>query len=137
MARATVIMLLAAASLCADAAAQQQRPALSVVTIYRAAPGHQEALLKLIARQDELNRAAGLPPSELYVHDTGASWDFVTIAPRTTAEQDAAIAQAAARLGVPTGPKAALELRRHVTEHSDTIATGPTTAAAVLSRLAE
>jgi hypothetical protein len=137
MPRRNAILILAAAPQSKAAAAQREEPPLSLVTIYRAAPGHQAELLKLIARQDELRRTAGLPPYQLYVHESGASWDFVTIAPGTTAEQDDAIARAAARAGVPTGPKAGLELRRHITEHSDTVAVGPTTAAAILRRIAE
>ena len=125
--------LLAAAFVAA--AAPSQESSISVVTIYRAAPGHQEPLLRLMARQDEIYRAAGLAPAQLYVHESGDSWDFVTVAPRMTEAQDAAIAAAARRLGAPTGPRAALELRQHLAEHSDTMAVGPTTAAEVLARL--
>jgi hypothetical protein len=127
------VIFLAAAFLAAPAAGQNSSE--SVVTIYRAAPGHQEALLRLIARQDEIYRAAGMPPAQLYVHESGDSWDFVTVAPRPTAAQDAAIAAAARRLGAPAGSRAALELRQHLAEHSDTVAIGPTTAAEVLRRL--
>ena len=128
-------ILLAAAFVAAPAPSQQST--MSVVTIYRAAPGHQEPLLRLIARQDEIYRAAGLTAAQLYVHESGNSWDFVTVAPRMTAAQDAAIAAAVRRLGAPSGPRAGLELRQHLAEHSDTVAVGPTTAAEVLRRLDE
>ena len=134
MLRALICFCLTVAALAPPAAAGQD-PQASIVTIYRAAPGHQEALLRLIARQDEINLDAGLPAAQLYVHESGDSWDFITIAPRTTAEQDALVAAAARRLGAPSSPRAALELRQHLAEHSDTVAMGPTTAAAVLSRL--
>src|SRR5260221_10563963 len=47
------------------------------IEIYRIAPGAHADFLKLIARYDEANRIAGLPPRQLYVHQDGASWDYV------------------------------------------------------------
>lgn len=135
--RSTIFGLLLAAAAIAAPAAAQQGTSESVVSIYRAAPGHQEALLGWFARQEEISRAAGLPPSQLYVHQDGASWDFVVISPQTTREQDAAVAAAARRMRAPAGPRVGLELRQHIAEHSDTIAIGPTTAADWLRRIRE
>lgn len=129
------VTLLAAALLAAPAVGQHSSD--SVVTIYRAAPGHQEALLRLMARQDQIYRAVGMPAAQLYVHESGDTWDFVTVAPKPSAAQEAAIAAAAKRLRAPSGPRAALELRQHLAEHSDTIALGPTTATEVLRKLAD
>ena len=109
----------------------------SDVQIYRAAPGHQVALLKFLAGQESAAKAAGLPPSQLYIHQSGASWDFVLISPHTTDAQDKAVDAASARMNIPTGPKMGLEFRQHIAEHSDTIAAGPYTVDAWLKHIGE
>lgn len=118
-------------------ASAQQQVETHIVSVYRAAPGHQQQLLEWLARQDEIGRAAGLPAAQLYVHQNGASWDFMIVAPQATPEQDRASEEAARRMGAPTGPRAGLELRQHVAEHTDTFVAGPTTAAEWLRRLRE
>ncbi len=127
---------LAGAAFTSAALAQDSTPH-SDVQIYRAAPGHQVALLKFLAQQEEAAKAAGLPPSQLYVHQSGASWDYVLISPHTTDAQDKAIDAASLKLGVPTGPKMGIEFRQHVAEHSDTIAAGPVTVAEWLKRIGD
>lgn len=134
MLKFTIGLLAAAAAFAAPATAQSQ-PGGATISIYRAAPGHQEQLLAWLARQDEISRAAGLPASQLYVHQDGASWDYLLISPSTTPEQDAAFDAAATRMGAATGPRLGLELRQHIAEHTDTIVGGPTTAAAFLARI--
>jgi hypothetical protein len=125
-----------ALALAAPAPIMAQAPAQShIVSIYRAAPGHQIRLLQWFARQDQISRSAGLPPAQLFVHQDGASWDFMIIAPQTTPEQDAAVDEAARRAGAPVGPRSGIELREHIAEHSDTFVAGPTTAAEWLRRL--
>lgn len=119
----------------ASPALAQAAPGGRVVSIYRAAPGHLEALLDWLAKQDEASKAAGIGPSQLYVHQDGASWDLLLIAPQTTAEQDRAVDAAAAKMGMTVGPRRGLELRQHIAEHTDTYAAGPTTAAEWLSRV--
>ena len=57
------------------------QPARSVVTIYRAAPGQQEAPLHWLAAQDRASQAAGLPAGQLYIHTDGDSWDYLGINP--------------------------------------------------------
>lgn len=106
-----------------------------LVAIYRAAPGHQVQLLQWLARQDEAARAAGVQPCQLYAHRSGASWDYINICPVTTAAQDKAADSAGAKMGMAVGPKASMEFREHIAEHSDTLAAGPTTAAALLKAL--
>ncbi len=106
-----------------------------LVEIYRVAPGQHEAFLEAIARYDEANRMAGLPPRELYVHSDGAGWDFLIIQPaQTPPEKSAALDAAWEKLGLPSGPDFFLEFRRYVAEHDDTFAQGPTTAADFLAR---
>jgi len=107
------------------------------ITTYRAAPGHQVELLRWLARQNQASEAAGVAAAQLYVHHQGASWDYLVIAPVTTEAQDRSVDTEAQRLGVPTGPGVGIELRRHIASHEDTIAGGPTTAAAMLAALGE
>lgn len=114
----------------------QQVPT-AIVSIYHAAPGQQVALLKWLARQDRIAAAAGTPPAQLYVHQDGADWDYVLIQPQTTAAQDAAYEAAAKQLGIDVGPRSGIEFRKHIISHSDTVARGPTTAAAYLSAVGE
>lgn len=128
------IAAIALACAVAAPAAAQEAPA-SIVSIYRAAPGHYVDLLKWIARNDEAARRAGVPGTQLYVHQNGASWDFVAISPVTTAAQDKAVDDELTKLGARTGPASGVELRTHIAEHSDTIAAGPTSAAEVLKTI--
>jgi hypothetical protein len=105
------------------------------IEIYRIAPGQQEAFLKFIALCDQVNIAAGVAPRQLYVHQDGASWDFLLIQPEDyTPEQDAALRAAGQKLGLPTGANFFFEIRRYIAEHTDTAALGPTTAADYLAR---
>lgn len=129
---ASAALLLAA---CSTSALAQAPAPESIVSIYRAAPGHQTKLLQWLARQDEAGRAAGLAPGQIFVHQSGASWDYIVITPVTTPEQDRAQEAAARRMGLATGARAGLEIREHIAEHSDTRATGPMTVAEWLRRL--
>ena len=80
------------------AAIGQGQAGRAIVSIYHAAPGQQEALIKWLAQQDRLAAEAGVPPAQLYVHTDGADWDYLIIQPVTTDAQDAAIEAAAKRL---------------------------------------
>lgn len=120
-------LIILGAMIATPAAAQQQTGG-AIVSVYRAAPGHQEQLLTWFAQQEAINKAAGIPPTQLYVHQDGASWDFLIVAPQTTPQQDQAFDAAARRMGAPVGPRAGLELRKHIAEHTDTFVAGPTTA---------
>jgi hypothetical protein len=105
------------------------------IEIYRIAPGQQEAFLKFIALCDQVNIAAGVAPRQLYVHQDGASWDFLLIQPEDyTDAQGAALRAAGQKLGLPTGANFFFEIRKYIAEHTDTAALGPTTAAAYLAR---
>lgn len=115
--------------------AQSAEPPKAVISIYHAAPGHQEMLLQWLSQQDRISTAAGLPAAQIYAHTDGDSWDYLMIAPATTAAQDQALDAAAAKLGLPSGPKVGLELRKHIASHTDTYVVGPLTAAQQLDRL--
>jgi len=116
--------------------AQAPAPApRAIVSLYHAAPGHQAELLKWFAQQDRIAQAAGLPAMQLYVHTDGDSWDYMGINPVTTDAQDQAFEAAAKKLGLPGGPGVGLELRKHISSHTDTYTIGPITAADALARL--
>jgi hypothetical protein len=106
-----------------------------VVEIYRIAPGQHAAFLEAIATYDEVNRRAGLPPRQLYVHSSGASWDFMLIQPASTPDENRAALDAAwEEMDLPSGPDFFIEFRQYVAEHTDTFVSGPTTAADYLGR---
>lgn len=106
----------------------------TTIEIYRIAPGQHEAFLKEIARYDEANRMAGVPPRQLFVHSDGADWDFILIQPsHYPPDKQAALDKAWKQLGLPSGADFFLNFRRFIAEHSDTTAIGPTTAAAYLA----
>jgi hypothetical protein len=134
VAAAAVSTLLLAAS-----PALAQPPAAAggraIVSIYYAAPGQQEALMRWLADQDRAAVAAGVAKAQVYVHTDGDAWDFVTINPVTTEAQDKALDDAAKKLGLATGPRVGLELRKHITRHTDTFVNGPMTAEQYLASL--
>ena len=109
-------------------------PTRLLVEIYRIAPGMHAAFLEEIAKYDAVNRAAGLPPRQLYVHSDGASWDFMLIQPaKTPPGKAAALDKAWEDAKLPSVADFFLNFRRFVAEHEDTCALGPTTAADYLA----
>jgi hypothetical protein len=133
-----LILAAAAATACALAtpAIGQDAPQ-HIVSLYRAAPGQQVALLKWMAAQDRASMAAGVAASQIYVHTSGDSWDYLVINPVTTDAQDDAIDAAAKRMGIANGPRASIEFRTMIASHTDTTANGPQTAAQILAALGE
>lgn len=136
----TLRTIVAAAALLAAAPAFAQdapKPApvpRMLVEIYRIAPGQHAAFLEAIARYDEANRLAGLPPRQLYIHSDGADWDFMLIQPaETPKDKSAALDAAWTKLGLPSGADFFIEFRTYIAEHSDTFVKGPTTAADFLA----
>jgi hypothetical protein len=115
--------------------AQSATTPRAVISIYHAAPGHQEMLLQWLAQQDKIAAAVGIPAAQIYTHTDGDSWDYLMIAPPTTPAQDQALDAAAVKMGLPSGPRVGLELRKHLTSHTDTYVVGPLTAAQQLERL--
>ena len=127
----------AAALACAFATpAAAQAPGKSIVSIYHVAPGHQVAFLKWIDQQNRISAAAGLPGGQLYAHTDGDSWDYVIIAPATTDAQDAAFEAAGKKMGINT-MRGGMELRSHLTSHTDTFTNGPMTAGEYLKMIGE
>ena len=109
------------------AQAGSMHPPKARVALYRAAPGQQVALLKWLAAQDRASQAAGLPPTQLYAHTDGDSWDYMAIDPVTTPAQDAAIDAQLKKMGRPTGPGQSIEFRKYIATHTDTFVIGPVT----------
>ena len=131
-------LIFAAAAACAMAvpAAAQDAPQY-IVSLYRAAPGQQVALLKWMANQDRAATAAGVAASQIYVHMSGDSWDYLVINPVTTKQQDDAVEAEARKLGIISGPRAGVEFRTMIASHTDTTTIGPRTAAQILAALGE
>jgi hypothetical protein len=103
------------------------------VSLYRVAPGQQIVFLQWLAAREEVAKEAGIPATQLYAHLDGDAWDYLLIAPVTAADQDARFDQIAAKKGVKTGFAAALQFRDLLTFHSDTLVSGPLTAADLLA----
>jgi hypothetical protein len=114
----------------------QDSPPRKLVEIYRIAPGQHLAFLKMIAQFDAASREAGIPARDLYVHQDGGNWDFMLIQnAEHTDEQSEKLGQAMEKMGLPRGANFFIEFRKHIAEHSDTFAEGPTTAEAWLKKL--
>src|SRR5687767_5891298 len=131
-------LMVAAAAACTIAFASAPafaEPGKVIVSLYRAAPGQQVALLEWLAKQDQVAQAAGGAPTQIYVHTSGDSWDFMVINPQTNAAQDAALDAAAKKLGSVSGPKASIEFRKMIGSHTDTYANGPMSAAQILAEI--
>ena len=107
----------------------------AMVSLYHAAPGQQEALLRWFAQQDRIAQAAGVAPMQLYIHTDGDSWDYMGINPVTTDAQDQAMDAAAKKLGLQGGPRVSMELRKYIASHTDTATIGPISAEQALARL--
>lgn len=130
------LALLAVALLVSPQSAHADETKEKLVEIFRVAPGQHEAFLKHLALADEVNRRAGLPPRDLYVHSNGAGWDFMTIQPAHTPEDKReALDKAWDEMGMPSGINYFIEVRRFIADHDDTFATGPITAESYLSGL--
>jgi hypothetical protein len=128
---AAAVLALAAPCLAAAEAAPVQE---TQVEIYRIAPGQQRAFLEFIAKCDEANKLAGLPPRQLYVHEDGAEWDFMLLQPaHTPPDKSAALDKAWDQVGLPSGSNFFFEIRKYVAVHTDTSTHGPTTAADYLA----
>lgn len=136
----TLKLALAAAAALAfalPASVAAQSSPKAIVSLYHAAPGKQVALLKWMAQQDRVAASVGVAASQIYVHTSGDSWDYLVINPVTTEAQDSAIDAAAKKMGMPGGPKASIEFRTMIATHTDTYANGPMTAAQILAELGE
>jgi len=117
-----------------QARAQEEEQPLSLVSIYRIAPGQHIAFLQWMADQEAAARDASAPAGQWYVHVNGDAWDFLQIAADLSDEQGDAVDAAAEARGLKTGPPSGIEFRQYVAWHTDTFVAGPMTAAELLSR---
>jgi hypothetical protein len=108
---------------------EAKQPPHARVALYRIAPGKQLDFLKWLADQEAIAKEAGVPPSQLYSHTDGDSWDYMQVAPDLSNEQQAKVDEIAKKHGRKTGFPASLEFRTFVAWHTDTFVIGPATAA--------
>jgi hypothetical protein len=116
-----------------DPAPAQEDEGVSIVSLYRVAPGQHIAFLEWMTANEAAASQAGVPASQWYAHMNGDAWDYLVIAPETTDEQDAAVDAALQAQGRPTGPAGGIEFRRYMAWHTDTFVAGPMTAAELLA----
>jgi hypothetical protein len=111
----------------------------ATIEIYKLAPGKQEAFLRRVARDDEVSKAGGLPPNQVFVHQDGAEWDVLLLKPHRTTTlmpaQEAAMAAKRKALGVESGPAFFVAIRELIASHTDTKTYGPITAGQWLGKL--
>ncbi len=107
--------------------------------VFKLAPGKQEAFIRRIARADEVAKAGGQPPIQIFVHEDGADWDVLLFKPvrdvKPTPAQEAAMAAKRKELGMESGPAYFLAIRETIASHTDTKAYGPITSGQWLAKL--
>ena len=115
------------------AKAEMKEPSRVIVTIIRVAAGKQMEFLKWQAEQDAIAREVGVPATQFYAHTDGDSWDYLSIGPVLTGEQQTKVDEAARKRGRKGGFAAGLEFRTFISSHTDTFAIGPVSAADLVS----
>ena len=123
-----VVLLLTTAA--HPAAAQDNE---SMVVITNVSTGKHLDFLKWMAEAEAVDKEAGAPATQWYVHHSGAGWDYISITPLLApAQQDAMdkkVDELRKKKGMPTGMAASLKFRQYIGNHSDTHAGGPYSAA--------
>ena len=104
-------------------------PPTMIVAIYRVATGKHLDFLRYMAQGEAIAKEAGIGATQWYAHLDGDSWDYVSIGPATTDDQDKKTAVLRKQRGLPTGFAAGIEFRTFISSHTDTFARGPVTAA--------
>jgi hypothetical protein len=112
--------------------AQMAEPKESLITIYNVAPGKHLEFLNFMAKGEAINKELGLPASQWYVHENGGSWDYLSVNPVLTKEQQDKVDAMSKQKGLPIGMKGSLQFRMFINSHTDTFAIGPTTVAEIL-----
>jgi len=131
----TLMLLAALVFFCAPAARAQtakqdaKQPSHALIRIYRIEPGKHLEFLKWLAEGDAMDKEAGVPSPQLYVHTDGDSWDYLSVGPDLTREQQAKVDEVSKKHGRKTGFASGLEFRALVSWHTDTFAIGPVSAA--------
>ena len=104
-----------------------------IVSLYRFAPGQHLAFLQFMANGEAASQDAGVSAPQWYVHHNGDSWDYLSIGPALTDEQNDAVDAASRARGLKTGGQGSIEFRSFVAWHTDTYVGGPMTAAELLA----
>jgi hypothetical protein len=128
-----VVFLPAGARSQAGQAAAAKEPGHVIVSLYRVAPGKHLDFLKWMAANEAVDKEAGVPSPQIFVHTNGDAWDYMVIAPELSDEQQAKQDQVAKSRGRKTGFGGSLEFRSYMAWHTDTFADGPTSAAELVA----
>ncbi len=123
------VLVLAIAVPLLQAQMNTNQPPKALVATFQVAPGKHLEFLKWQAANDAINKEAGLPATQWYAHTDGASWDYLSIGPALTDEQQNKVDEISKKKGVLTGFKAGLKFREFVSSHTDTFVVGPVSAA--------
>ena len=107
-------------------------PPKALVLLVRVAPGKHLEFLKWAAAREAVDKEAGVPATQWYMHTNGDSWDFVSIGPVLSDAEQAKVDAVTKKKGLTTGIQAALEFRQYVSTHTDTFVNGPTSATRLL-----
>ena len=126
------ILLLSASLLLPEGSRAADAPGKAIVLIIRVAPGKHLDFLKWAVAREAVDKEAGVPATQWYMHTNGDSWDFVSIAPVLSDAQQAKVDAVAKKKGLTTGIQAALEFRQYISSHTDTFVNGPTSATRLL-----
>ncbi len=110
---------------------------LVVITIYHVAAGKHLDFLRSVAQADAISKEAGIGVRQWYAHVDGDSWDFISIAPAPTPEQDAKADALSRQRGLPTGFAAGIQFRQFINSHTDTFARGPMSSADLVAAAAQ
>ena len=111
----------------AQSAAPAKAPPRSLISIYRIATGKQTDFLKWMAARDAIDKEAGVAQAQWYAHVDGDSWDYISVGPDPTPEQNDKVDAISKKHGLSVGFKASLEIRQFIGSHTDTFAVGPVT----------
>lgn len=131
-----LLALMCAMFLTTNLVAQDKKePQKARISLYRVAPGKHVDFLKWLAARDAIDREAGVPPTVMYAHTDGDSWDYIGIAPMTTPEQDKKVDELMAKAGLKTGFAGGIEFRTLMASHTDTFAIGPVSASDLLGMM--
>jgi hypothetical protein len=103
-----------------------------MIAIYNVSTGKHLDFLKWMAESEAVDKEAGLPATQWYVHHDGAGWDYISISMvGSPTEQEAngkKVDELRKKKGMPTGMAASLKFRQFISNHSDTYSGGPYTA---------
>jgi hypothetical protein len=123
------ILVLAVVVPLLQAQMNSNQPPRALVGMYQVAPGKHLEFLKWQAANEAVNKEAGVPATQWYAHTDGASWDYISIGPVLTDEQQNKVDEISKKNGALTGFKASLKFREFISSHTDTFVIGPVSAA--------